>query len=170
MRLCYLLYKLIHLIVCTHGLVFVEYSQRLMVGLSLRHDRIDLTATSHKPRRDAKHYDMHCKGLVRQGCVPDHPMKCRHFICVWFVPCMISYVYDLYRIWFVTCMISYAYDLYRVWFVPCMICNVFDFIGVWFATPIVSNTYNFSCESICTGEFRYSISCHTCLYDVNGCK
>ena len=48
--------------------------------LSLRHDRV--TATSREPRRDAKHYDVRCGGLVRQGCVADRPMKCRHFIRV----------------------------------------------------------------------------------------
>ena len=48
--------------------------------LSLRHGR--MTATSRKARRDAKHYDVRCEGLVRQGCVADRPMKCRHFIRV----------------------------------------------------------------------------------------
>ena len=48
--------------------------------LPLRHGRI--TATSHKPRRDAKHYDVRCEGLVRQGYVAVRPMKCRHFIPV----------------------------------------------------------------------------------------
>ena len=61
--------------------------------LSLRHGRI--TATSRKPRGDTKHYDVRCEGLVRQGCVADRPMKCRHFIRVWFVTRMISYAYDL---------------------------------------------------------------------------
>ena len=77
--------------------------------LSLRNDRV--TATSRKPRRDAKHYDVRCGGWVRQGCVADRPMKCRHFMRVWFVTCMISYAYDFIRVWFVTCIISYAYDL-----------------------------------------------------------
>ena len=48
--------------------------------LSLRHGR--MTATSRKARRDAKHYDERCEGLVRQGCVADRPMECRHFIRV----------------------------------------------------------------------------------------
>ena len=57
-----------------------------MARLSLRRGRI--TATSRKPRRDAKHYDVRCEGLVRQGCAADRPMKCRHFIRVWFVTCI----------------------------------------------------------------------------------
>ena len=48
--------------------------------------------------------------FAEQGCVADRPIKCRHFIRVWFVTCMICNVYDFIRVWFATRMVLNTYN------------------------------------------------------------
>ena len=73
--------------------------------LSLRYGC--MTATSRKARRDAKHYDVRCEGLVRQGFVADRPLLIR----VAFITCKINNVLLLQRVRFLTCTICNAYLL-----------------------------------------------------------
>ena len=101
-------------------------------------------ATEDRRCRDA------ARGLSKTGqrCVADRPIKCFHFIRVWFVTHMICNLHDFIRVWFAGqgCVADRPIKcrhFIRVWFVTRMICSMYDFIRVWFATRMVSNTYNF---------------------------
>ena len=131
----------------THiGFYYTMHCVQCTQGKQCTANHVIKDAFSHRrpSRRDGT------RGLSKtgQGCVAHCPIKCLHFIRVWFVTRLICNVYDFIHVWFAGqgCVADRPIKcrhFIRVWFVTCMICNVYDFIRVWFATRMVLNTYSF---------------------------